>query len=387
LRPGLDVVSRQRGAQIRLYEVSKTFGSVRAVDRVNLTIGAGEFVTLLGPSGSGKTTLLNILAGFVAPDAGDVHVADRSVLRIPPYRRGLGIVFQNYALFPHMTVFENISFPLRMRGVERQRRGALVREALELVQLPNLELRFPHQLSGGQQQRVAFARAVVFDPQVLLMDEPLGALDKNLRQQLQVELRRLHRQLGVTVVYVTHDQEEALAMSDRIAVMDHGRIIQIGSGRDLYEHPRNEFVARFFGESNFLDGHIVVVDGDRARARIDGLTLVLEHQPTLASGARVRIFIRPDRIRLARPGEPAHEARIEEATYLGETVRVLLRLHAGPRLVARLPSSGSSVRENGEVRVTWDANDLRVLFSDVTAGIEDRDGRDVANIRRGGQDR
>src|SRR5262252_3250474 len=245
-----------KGAEVRLEGLVKTFGATRAVDGVTLTAQAGEFLTLLGPSGSGKTTTLSCVAGFAVPTEGEVFIGGTPVTFEPPFKRNVGMVFQNYALFPHMTVAENLAFPLRMRkrpAVEIRERVA---GALALVQLEGLGGRAPRQLSGGQQQRVALARALVFEPPVLLMDEPLGALDRKLRIEMQLELKHLHARLGVTVIYVTHDQEEALTLSDHIAVMNRGRIEQVGTPLDLYENPRTRFVAEFIGESNVVEGTV-----------------------------------------------------------------------------------------------------------------------------------
>src|SRR5262245_30972385 len=241
-----------RGASVSLADLAKKYDRTNAVDGVSLDIRSGEFLTLLGPSGSGKTTTLMMIAGFETPSAGDIAIDGTSVVAMPPYRRNIGMVFQNYALFPHLAVEDNIGFPLKQRGMAKAARTKLVAEALELVRLPGYGGRYPRQLSGGQQQRVALARAIVFKPRLLLMDEPLGALDKQLRESLQLEMRRLHADLGITFIYVTHDQEEALTMSDRVAVMNEGLVAQIGTPEDLYDRPCDRFVASFIGESNFL---------------------------------------------------------------------------------------------------------------------------------------
>src|SRR6267154_2263534 len=243
-----------RGASVSLSNLERRYDRVAAVAGVSLDILSGEFLTLLGPSGSGKSTTLMMIAGFEMPTGGDIAIDGTSVVAMPPYRRNIGMVFQNYAKFPHLTVADNIGFPLKQRGVGKAERARLVGEALELVRLPGYGERYPRQLSGGQQQRVAFARAIVFKPRLLLMDEPLGALDKQLRENLQLEMRRLHADLGITFVYVTHDQEEALTMSDRVAVMNEGRIAQVGAPEDLYDRPADRFVASFIGESNFMPG-------------------------------------------------------------------------------------------------------------------------------------
>src|SRR5688572_12513830 len=261
------MADRTSAGDVELVGLSRRFGEVLAVDRLSLRMGSGECVTLLGPSGSGKTTTLMMIAGFVRPTTGEIYLGGQAITRRPPFKRNVGMVFQNYALFPHMTVFENVAFPLRMRRLRRGEIEAKVGQALDLVRLTGYEARYPRQLSGGQQQRVALARALVFNPPVLLMDEPLGALDKKLRQQMQLEIKHLHEQLGITVIYVTHDQEEALVMSDEIVVMRNGRIEQIGTPRGVYDDPRNNFVADFIGEANVLDGTIIKAEHSRYRVR------------------------------------------------------------------------------------------------------------------------
>jgi putative spermidine/putrescine transport system ATP-binding protein len=319
-----------RGAEVRLEGIVKTFGPVRAVDGVTLTIRAGEFLTLLGPSGSGKTTTLACIAGFAVPSEGDVLIDGRPITFDPPFRRNVGMVFQNYALFPHMTVAENLAFPLRMRKVS----GAEIRDrvawALALVQLEGLGGRRPRQLSGGQQQRVALARALVFEPPVLLMDEPLGALDKKLRAEMQLELKRLHARLGITVVYVTHDQEEALTLSDRIAVMNHGRIEQVGEPLDLYESPRTRFVAVFIGESNLVEGTVAAAGPGLVLVTRAGLRLPIRPGSARA-GDEATLFLRPEKITIAAEGGvgDAVEGEVAEAIYLGESTRYLVRATSG----------------------------------------------------------
>jgi putative spermidine/putrescine transport system ATP-binding protein len=248
--------SRTGAVQVQLRGVSKRYGSETAVAPLDLTVAAGSFVSFLGPSGSGKTTTLKMISGFERPDEGEVLFGDRDITSLPPEQRGVGVVFQNYSLFPHMSVERNVEFPLRMRGVDRAVRARKVREALELVELPHVARRRPHELSGGQQQRIAIARALVFDPALLLMDEPLGALDRRLRESMQLEIKALHQRLGVTIIYVTHDQEEALAMSDQIVVFNHGRVEQVGTPQEVYDQPRTLFVADFLGESFSVSGRV-----------------------------------------------------------------------------------------------------------------------------------
>jgi spermidine/putrescine ABC transporter ATP-binding subunit len=251
------------GYQLELINISKLFGDVRAVDNVSLSIQHGEFLTLLGPSGSGKTTTLNMIAGFEIPSRGDILLETEDITTVAPNNRGIGMVFQNYALFPHMTVSDNIAFPLKMRKTPGGKIRQSIKEVLELVKLPGFEGRYPHQLSGGQQQRIALARALVFEPKILLMDEPLGALDKKLRDHMRLEIKHLQGALDITVIYVTHDQEEALTMSDRIAIMNEGKIIQLDTPVALYESPASLFVADFIGESNFLKGCVAETADDK----------------------------------------------------------------------------------------------------------------------------
>src|SRR5882672_4695501 len=299
---GTAIVSCYQGAAVGLSGVEKRFGTVGAVRGISIDIRSGEFLTLLGPSGSGKTTTLMMIAGFETPTAGDIAIDGKSVVAMPPYRRNIGMVFQNYALFPHLTVEENIGFPLKQRGVARAERARLVGEALELVQLPGYGARYPRQLSGGQQQRVALARAIVFKPRLLLMDEPLGALDKQLRESLQLEMRRLHADLGITFIYVTHDQEEALTMSDRIAVMNVGLVAQVGRPEDLYDRPSSRFVASFIGESNFLSAVVRGVEDGVVVADCQGATIRAVCPGRPASGEKVTLTTRPERLRFADGG-------------------------------------------------------------------------------------
>src|SRR5271154_1265094 len=288
------MAARMNGATVSLWSVEKDYGTVGAVRGVSLEIGSGEFLTLLGPSGSGKTTTLMMIAGFEDPTAGDIAIDGKSMVGLPPYRRNIGMVFQNYALFPHLTVAENIGFPLKQRGVAKAERARLVGEALELVHLPGYGERYPRQLSGGQQQRVAFARAIVFKPRLLLMDEPLGALDKQLRENLQLEMRRLHADLGITFIHVTHDQEEALTMSDRIAVMNEGLIAQVGSPEEIYDRPCDRFVASFIGESNFLPGVVRGGEGGMVVAECGGATMRAATPKRLSPGQTVTLATRPE---------------------------------------------------------------------------------------------
>jgi len=324
-------------------DVCKTYdGLANVVDHLHLEIGEGEFLSLLGPSGSGKTTTLMMLAGFERPTAGHIRLRGESIERLPPYRRNFGMVFQNYALFPHMTVGENLAFPLSVRGTGKADAAQRVRRALEMVRLPGYESRLPGQLSGGQQQRVAVARALVFEPQLILMDEPLGALDKQLREEMQLELRGLHERLGITMVYVTHDQSEALTMSDRIAVFHLGRIQQVADPQTIYERPANLFVASFIGESNRLPAQLAESHSDgRCTARLADGTLLrgLSAAPCGEAGRAV-VAVRPERIAVtaAAPGTPENSlgGTVEETIFLGGHLRVRLKCAAG-EVVASVP--------------------------------------------------
>jgi putative spermidine/putrescine transport system ATP-binding protein len=340
-------MSGQAPVLVSIRNLVKRFGLATAVDDVSLDVGEGEFLTFLGSSGSGKTTTLFIVAGFEDPSAGDVLIDGRSVLRVPPNERNIGMVFQRYTLFPHMTVAENVAFPLSVRRRPRAEIDRAVEEILALVRLESFAGRKPGQLSGGQQQRVALARALVYRPRILLMDEPLAALDKKLREDIQQEIRRIHRDLGVTILYVTHDQEEALRLSDRIAVFSNGKIVQVGTGADLYERPADEFVAGFVGNSNFLWGKAEAVAKDRVAVRLEDGTVVhgRPRQP-IARGASVKLMIRPERLRLAQAGEAADsscdcrlEVTLRDATYLGESLQHEILTRWKQSLLARGPAS------------------------------------------------
>ena len=365
------------GAALELLRVSKTFGPVIAVDGVSLTVAPGEFLTLLGPSGSGKTTTLMMIAGFESATAGEIMLDGRPLTRVPPYRRNLGMVFQHYALFPHMTVYDNVAFPLRTRGATRTETNQRVAEALDRVHLPGYGARFPAQLSGGQQQRVALARALAYRPPVLLMDEPLGALDKKLREQMQLEIKHIQRELQLTVIYVTHDQEEALTMSDRIVVMRHGRVVQLGPPEDLYERPTDRFVADFIGQSNFLEVTVQSVkDGIATAVTDDGLDVSLVGEAG-AEGTRVTLALRPERVRLAPAGASTRATAvpdptapqwwagvIEEVVYIGATRKYQVRLR-GQVLVAQQQARAdvAGLRAGERVTVGWSMADLRVVHT------------------------
>jgi putative spermidine/putrescine transport system ATP-binding protein len=354
-----------RGAGVELTDLVKRYGSVHALAGVSLDMPAGEFVTLLGPSGSGKTTTLNMIAGFLQPDEGNILMNGKPIEDVPPHRRNIGMVFQNYALFPHMTAGTNVAFPLKQRKVPKAKIKTKVAEALSLVGLEGMADRYPRQLSGGQQQRVALARALVFEPSVLLMDEPLGALDKRLRESMQLEFKRIHQELGITFVYVTHDQDEALVMSDRIAVFNHGRIEQVGTAEDLYEQPSTLFVAQFLGDSNVLPGQ---VRGDRLVS--DTYELVLRRSEAVPEGGSGVMIVRPERLQVGPvadgldDGVNALSGRVYQVIYMGGTRRLEINLDVGVRVLAEESAGQSSGCEAGDrVNVTW-VPDAAVVLPD-----------------------
>ncbi|HEV8334268.1 MAG TPA: ABC transporter ATP-binding protein [Steroidobacteraceae bacterium] len=338
-------------AFIEFRDVSKTYdGRMLAVAGLSCSVERGEFLTFLGPSGSGKTTALMMLAGFEQPSAGDIRLNGRSLENVPPHRRNMGVVFQNYALFPHMSVAENVAFALRVRHVAAATVRERVHQALALVRLEGYEDRRPSQLSGGQQQRVALARALVFGPDLILMDEPLGALDKQLREQLQVEIKQIQRHLGVTVVYVTHDQSEALTLSDRIALFADGSIQQIGTPEELYEAPASAFVAQFIGQNNRIDGVVDRVEGEHCVIRLpDGAAVRAKRQEIAASaGTRVCAWVRPEHLQLgATTLANSLDCRVQEVVYQGDHLRVRLALPFGAELVAKCSRSQSACLPRG----------------------------------------
>ena len=349
--------------------VQKSYdGETLVVKDLNLAMPRGEFLTMLGPSGSGKTTCLMMLAGFETATHGEITLDGRPINNIPPHKRGIGMVFQNYALFPHMTIAENLSFPLEVRGIGRAEREAKIARALDMVQMGGFGGRRPAQLSGGQQQRVALARALVFEPELVLMDEPLGALDKQLREHMQFEIKHLHERLGVTVVYVTHDQGEALTMSDRVAVFNDGRIQQLAPPEDLYERPANSFVAGFIGENNKLDGTVETMRGDACTVRLDDGTLI-DAQPVNVTrvGERTRVSIRPERVESnpARLHPDAHliEAEVLEFIYMGDTFRFRLRVAGRDDFVMKYRNAQDQRRLSAgqRIKIGWRAEDCRAL--------------------------
>ena len=345
-----------------LEGIERSYGDVQAVRGVNLTVKAGELLTILGPSGCGKTTLLKLVAGFERPDRGRIRLGGNDVTNTPPSRRNIGMVFQNYALFPHMTAARNIAFPLEMRKFTRAEIDARVAQALETVAVKGMGERLPRQLSGGQQQRVALARAIVFDPELLLMDEPFGALDRKLREHMHVELKRLHERLRLTALFVTHDQEEALVLSDRIAIMQAGEIVQVGTPDEIYGQPASRFVASFIGESNLLDGHYLG-NGDVQLA--SGLRLRAGTRQASGSGM-VLVLIRPEAARLLAPDEPSDNrfgATVIERIYLGQSAKYRLALDDGLELLLRRSADRSNLNPKPGERVTvgFDRADVQYI--------------------------
>ncbi|HEX2031062.1 MAG TPA: ABC transporter ATP-binding protein [Actinomycetota bacterium] len=334
-------------ADVRLVHVTKRFGEVVAVDDVSLDISRGEFFSLLGPSGCGKTTTLRMIGGFEQPDAGRIELAGKDVARLPPHHRDVNTVFQSYALFPHLDVFGNVAYGLRRKGVPKDRIAERVRDILRLVDLPGFERRRPFQLSGGQQQRVALARALVNQPRVLLLDEPLGALDLKLRKQMQLELKRIQDEVGISFIYVTHDQEEAMTMSDRIAVMRDGRIEQVGAPQDVYERPATEFVAGFLGASNLLEGTVGPTEaGFRLVALSSGEKVRVPAQTLNGTEGEVKVGVRPEKISIAAPpggGEGnVIEGHVRDATFVGVSNVYTVRTRSGQTLTVYAQNAGTS---------------------------------------------
>lgn len=355
----------QPGAALRLEGLTRRYEQAAVVDNLDLAIAPGEFVTLLGASGSGKTTTLMMVAGFTEPSQGRVLINDQDVTHLPPAKRDLGVVFQHYTLFPHLSVAENLAFPLEMRGIARRDIKQKVAGALTLIQLDDKGHRLPRELSGGQQQRVALARALIFSPAALLMDEPLGALDKKLREHMQLEIKRLHAASGSTVVFVTHDQEEALTLSDRIAVMQEGRIAQIDAPHTLYTRPKNRWVAEFIGQSNFIDGQVTSLLQDGYEVRLSSGEVVcgqgVEH---LSVGSSVLAVLRPEHIHIGLPGDSSTHlpltATLAEMLYLGHTLKLTLVLSDGAMLLAQIQNSAleGALRPGAAVSIGWATESL-----------------------------
>jgi spermidine/putrescine transport system ATP-binding protein len=381
--------SAEAGGDLRLSRVTKEFGSFIAVDGIDLSIGQGEFFALLGPSGCGKTTTLRMIAGLEEPTAGSIHLGNLDVTHQKSYQRPVNTVFQNYALFPHLNVFENVAFGLRRRKAKQIRRQ--VEEALDLVELAHLAKRKPNQLSGGQQQRIALARAVVNRPQVLLLDEPLGALDLKLRRQMQVELKRIQSEVGITFVHVTHDQEEAMTMADRVAVMNHGRIEQLGSPADLYESPRTTFVANFLGQSNLVDGRRVgttsggdvIIDCHGQKLAIRPHRIIDDEE--LLLGVRPEKIVLMDEHTLTPTGANAFNGGVVvDASYMGVSTQYLVRMPWGQELTVFVQNLGVDERfvPGDRVQLCWDPAHTFGLAGDPEAGV-DEDAAALAAVGRG----
>ena len=352
---------------VKFAKVDKSYdGKVLVVKDLNLDIAEGEFITMLGPSGSGKTTCLMMLAGFETPTNGEIYLDGNPISNIPPHKRGIGMVFQNYALFPHMTVYENLAFPLRVRKIPKDEIDKKVDKALSMVSLAGYESRMPGQLSGGQQQRVAVARALVFDPAVVLMDEPLGALDKNLRESMQYEIKHIHESIGVTVVYVTHDQGEALTMSNRIAVFNDGKVQQLSSPDQLYESPVNSFVAKFIGENNTFAGEVIDVINGKCKVKLNSGGEIFANPITVKSkGEKTTVSLRPERA-LINPDvkmDNSHKGKIEEVIYHGDHTRVRLNLLGNNEFILKVHNSSANldIKLGNEINIGWDSADARAL--------------------------
>ncbi len=367
----MTLASNAPGAAITISNVSKFYGNFTALDAINLRIEPGEFMSFLGPSGSGKTTTLNLIAGFTDLSDGEIRLGERSIGNTPAHKRNIGVVFQHYALFPHMTVAANVAYPLKQRGIAKAARNEAVGRALEKVQLQAFAHRYPSELSGGQQQRVALARAMVFTPSLLLMDEPLGALDKKLREVLQLEIKRIHRDLGSTFVYVTHDQEEALVLSDRIAVFNKGRIEQVGTGHELYTNPQTLFVGQFIGESSVLRGAHRRA-GTETAIEVAGVQLAA---PGVLDGAdKQAILLRPEAVSVQAPGHGGKRniinGTVREVLYLGSAMKYEVTLANGSQVTARMPTQGAPFAIGNPVELAWNPEDSKLLADDgSTAGL------------------
>jgi len=355
-------------ALVRFDDIQKSYdGETLVIKSLNMDVERGEFLTMLGPSGSGKTTCLMMLAGFEPATHGQIYLNGNPINSLPPHKRGIGMVFQNYALFPHMTVAENLSFPLEVRKMDKSEREQRVNQVLDMVQLGGFGDRRPVQLSGGQQQRVAVARALVFDPELVLMDEPLGALDKNLREQMQFEIKHIHESLGVTIVYVTHDQSEALTMSSRIAVFKDGIIQQLAPPADLYERPLNAFVANFIGENNRLRGDVLEVNDQTCKVKLaSGDVVEANNINTAGANTRSTLSLRPERVSV-NPDEGSlpniFDAKIEELIYLGDHIRTRASVCGEDEFVVKIPNSSSqaALKTGSTIRVGWGVEDCRAL--------------------------
>ncbi len=353
-------------SSVKFVRVSKSYGPVQALQTLDLDIEEGEFLTLLGPSGCGKTTTLRLIAGFITPSAGDIYLGDAEITHLPPQKRDVGMVFQDYALFPHMTIFDNIAFGLTERGVDKETIKNRVGELLDLVRLPEVADRFPAQMSGGQQQRIAVARAVAYTPKVLLMDEPLGALDLKLRESMQYELRRIQQELGITAVYVTHDQSEAMSMSDRIAVMNLGLLEQVGTAEEIYESPTTQFVADFVGQINFLPAEILGSEGSVTTVETLGQKLQVPLAPEAPASGNVKLAIRPERLHIEAPGSTAEgrqglPGRVRDIQFAGNLIRIIVAVGDDHDLVVESRPKEVSAEIGADVVASWDLGDARLL--------------------------
>jgi len=360
-------LSNQEKDFVVFDKIDKSYdGKVLVVKNLNINIAKGEFVTMLGPSGSGKTTTLMMLAGFETPTNGEIYLEKKPISKIPPYEREIGMVFQNYALFPHMTVQENLSFPLEVRKISKSDIQDKVKKALDMVELGDFGTRFPAQLSGGQQQRVALSRALVFEPRLVLMDEPLGALDKNLREQMQYEIKHIHERIEITVVYVTHDQSEALTMSNRIAVFDDGVVQQLSTPDILYEKPENSFVAQFIGENNRMTGSVKKINGEFCEVDLDGGGSVQALKVNVnAIGDKTQLSVRPERVVINSGTSESinvFTGEVKELIYLGDHIRARLNVCGNEEFIVKIPNEGNlDLKESSKINVSWDPTDIRAL--------------------------
>ncbi|TJW82672.1 MAG: ABC transporter ATP-binding protein [Mesorhizobium sp.] len=351
---------------LEMKKIQKWYGGLHVVRDFDLYVEPGEFVTFLGPSGSGKTTALKMIAGFEPPSGGDMLLGSRSIVDVPPYERGIGMVFQNYALFPHMTVVENVAFPLRVRRVARAETEQKVLRALELVKMVEYRNRYPNQLSGGQQQRIALARAIVFDPSLLLMDEPLGALDRNLREHMKIEIMRIQKELNITVIFVTHDQDEALVMSDRIAVINEGRLVQVADSKSLYYNPQDRFVASFVGESNLLPCRIGEIENGAGTVTIGGRASGVARLNGQSGGESGWLFVRPEHVNISPRGAATGvpnvlDGVVEDSLFLGELTRYVVRCGEESITVKQQNRGQAQFASGTPVIVSWNTRNSIVL--------------------------
>jgi putative spermidine/putrescine transport system ATP-binding protein len=362
------------GDSLEIKGATKYYKKFKAVDDFSLSVHKGEFLTILGPSGSGKTSVLKLIAGFEELTSGSILLNNDDITKKKAYEREIGMMFQNYALFPHMTVFDNVAYPLRLRKVPKDKMKSIVHNILDMVQLGQYGTRFPKQLSGGQQQRVALARAIVFNPPLLLLDEPLGALDKTLRQQMQLEIKHIQEKVGITTISVTHDQEEALTMSDRICVMNHGRIEQVDTPENLYKKPKNRFVAEFIGEINLIRGELLGMDSGQAKVRMSDekvATIGIDSVNEGLNNPSTLIALRPENIQIAQDHSQyinILEARVHELIYVGEAIKVKTVTESGQEITVKVPARLSdSVHCGREVMLGWDSQDASLIPDEVTA--------------------